>query len=426
MQSLYTHAALFSLLVLALVACPSCRDEPASFDRVVLIVVDTLRRDYVGHYGGRAQTPSMDSLARRGTVFSSAISSFHQTTMSMAALFTGRVPALEFGNGALFPFAFNSKTWCGLFRFSSRDDPCIPQSVVTLAEQLQRAGFETLGVTSNPLLHAPGGFDRGFDTWVEVGRVLLTGRPAKQRALARSRRGELVLRSVKPVLAARSSDHFFLYVHYMDAHDWRLARRSSYAAGVEASDAAVGELLAVLEAEGLVEGTLIVLTADHGEMLAGDDVLSPQIGHSGNPSFEPVLRVPLILAPAVDVPDDRLIRSDQLAGLILQLVGVVPDTDAAGTPTLASDEAFTSEAGWRTYRRGRWKSAWRRDGTAVHLFDLELGEHVDRASLHPDVLAEHQTRLDEIIEQLRNEDVRPPVTIERGDYERLRALGYAE
>ena len=132
------------------------------------------------------------------------------------------------------------------------------------------------------------------------------------------------------------------------------------------------------------------------------------------------------LASNVDVPEERLIRSDQLAGLVLRMVGVEADTDAAGGTVLASDETFTSETGWRTYRRGRWKSAWRRGGGPAHLFDLVLGEHLDRALLHPDVLAEHRTRIAEIAEQLEKKDGRPPTTLEPGDHERLRALGYAE
>lgn len=64
-------------------------------ERIVLIVVDTLRRDHVGVYGAERPTPNFDRIAASGTVFRNAFSSFHATSMSMGALFTGRTPSLE-------------------------------------------------------------------------------------------------------------------------------------------------------------------------------------------------------------------------------------------------------------------------------------------------------------------------------------------
>ena len=181
-----------------------------------------------------------------------------------------------------------------------------------------------------------------------------------------------------------------------------------------------------MRADDLLDDALIVVTADHGEMLESDAVLTRQLGHFGNPSFEPVLRVPLIFSPAVDLPNDRWIRTDQLAALLLRSVAAEPPAPAAGDPLLADDEMFTSEVSWRTYRRGRWKSAWRRDGKTTHLFDLELGEGEDVAASHPEILAEHRARLDEILRQLHDPAALPPGELSPGDYERLKALGYAD
>jgi arylsulfatase A-like enzyme len=412
--------------VLVLVVLVGCAGEVPRFERIVLIVVDTLRRDHLGVYGGPADTPAIDELARRGTTFVNARASFHQTTMSMAALFTGRVPALEWASHAIAPLAFNSSTWCGLHRYAVPGDPCVPTSVRTLSERAGQAGFETLGVVSNPLLHAPAGYERGFDDWAEVGALAAFGRPMKRRALARARRAEAVLAAAERVLRRRDSDRFLLYVHFMDAHDWRLAGRSSYVEGVEASDAGVGALLDLLEEQGLLDGALVVLTADHGEMLPGDPVLVPQRGHTGNPSFEPVLDVPLIVVPEVELPTDRPIRTDQLGGLLLDLVGADAEADGAGSDVLAPDETFTSEMSWRTYRHGHWKSAWRRDGETVHLFDLDQGERTDVASRHPEVLEAHRARIEEITARLGDEQASRPEALDPSDVELLRALGYAD
>ena len=65
--------------------------------RVILIVIDTLRSDHVSCYGSASATPAIDAIAARGQRFTRATSSFHQTSMSMGAMFTGRTPSIETG-----------------------------------------------------------------------------------------------------------------------------------------------------------------------------------------------------------------------------------------------------------------------------------------------------------------------------------------
>ena len=52
--------------LVCLLASVGCEPTPTSFDRVVLIVVDTLRRDHLSLYSGAAETPAIDGLADRG------------------------------------------------------------------------------------------------------------------------------------------------------------------------------------------------------------------------------------------------------------------------------------------------------------------------------------------------------------------------
>ncbi len=85
----------------------------------------------------------------------------------MGALFTGRTPAVEAGDGPAQPWT--SQTWCGLARFASPgEERCVPGALETLAESLSGLGYETLGVTSNLLLYEPAGFARGLDVWEEA------------------------------------------------------------------------------------------------------------------------------------------------------------------------------------------------------------------------------------------------------------------
>ena len=40
-----------------------------SIDRILLLVLDSVRTDYLGYNGGHVRTPNLDALAARSTVF---------------------------------------------------------------------------------------------------------------------------------------------------------------------------------------------------------------------------------------------------------------------------------------------------------------------------------------------------------------------
>ena len=419
------HQWIGLFVVISLMGCSE--PPPQGPDRIILIVVDTLRADRVGAYGGQAATPHMDELARSGQKFSQARSSFHLTTMSMASLFTGRVPSLETGrkNRAL---PYTSETFCGMARFRTDGDAgCIPERLETLAEALRMQGYWTLAVVGNPLLFDPYGYSQGFDEWVEVGRIpggLFRTGSTREHALERT--GKQINAALFKALDERPSDHFFLFAHYLDVHDWP-SQEHAYAKGVEAFDHFLGELLEYLEAESLLEGATVVVTSDHGEEL-GEKHFRDSLGlHFGNPSYEPVLRIPLIVSPARFQSPDRPVRGQDLKAMILSLAE--PKADAQEKIAFQSDrEIFISEQSFQTLQMGRWKSFWPRDGSAPSLVDLRLdpGETVDRASENAAVLARHRSRLDEIEEEHWTSPDLLFLEFSEEDRERLRSLGYLE
>jgi arylsulfatase A-like enzyme len=424
---LRAFALLLAAALAGLTACGGTRDAKAPPpERVVLVVVDTLRRDHLGCYGSANPTPNIDALAARGQRFSNYTAAFHQTSMSMGALFTGRTPSLEF-NRVERPLFWNSSTWCGLNRFAAKgDDLCLPPTLPTLAEALREAGYRTIGIASNQFLYEPSGFSRGFDDWVEVGK-----KPEADGALARLKLPDAsktryfgpVNRAALEALDRRESDRFFLYVHYMDVHDYGNTASGRYAKGVRSVDWAVGDLLAALAERELLEGAVVILTSDHGERLGERHAVPGKPGHTGNPSFQEVLAVPLIVAPATRRDPAVFLRTQDLFGLILEIVGGVAETDA----DLQADELYLSETEYRTYLHGRWKSAVRRSDGQTLLFDLEAdpGEQRDVAGEHPEVAERHRARTDELSERL---SARRAVLerLSEDDRERLRALGYLE
>jgi arylsulfatase A-like enzyme len=418
--------ALLGLLLVLTCAAPGCGSEPAggSPERIVLIVIDTLRRDYLSCYGGAVPTPHIDELARRGQIFEQAYSSFHQTTMSMASLFTGRTPSMDGSGGRRDVLPWTGKNWCGLSRFATPDgrDACVPRSLPTLAERMREAGYETLGVQSNPLLFDDAGFSRGFDSWAELGVSLdLDQLLEEQPPLTREEQSaERVLDQVEAVLAGRQTDRFFLYVHLMDVHDYAAVR---YEEGVRRADLAVGRLLEHLDAEDLSRGAVFILTSDHGERLGERKVMKGMRHHFGNPSFEELLRVPLIVAPAVFEDVHTMVRGDQLFQMLEELAGLSP----TGAADLEDGELFLSERGFLTYRKGKWKSYQLRKSGRLVLIDLEAdpNETADVSQKSKLVQLSHRRRTQVLVEQLGTAEA-PPSELTDQDRARLQALGYLQ
>ncbi len=426
-----TRWFVLGLLLLAgsyAISCGARSSKSPYPDRVVLIVVDMLRRDHVGVYGGRAETPHIDKLAARGQAAPRALASFPSTTMSMGALFTGLTPSIE-SEDAERSLAWTSETWCGLVRVAPPGSTtCVPAGIPTLPERMRAADFETIGITSNSLLYRPAGFERGFDIWEEAGAADPLAESADELGsrLTQGAYGgtsaDSVLSAVRAALGKRSRDRFFLYVHFMDAHDFELAG-VSYAKGVERADAGVGQLLQLLGDQGLLEDSLVVLTSDHGERLGEKHPVEGRDQHFGNPPFDYLLQVPLISAPPLLDPPDFPTRSQDLAELILSRAGGL-----AGRPPLlrAVSEVFLSEWDWQTLRSGDWKAAFRRDGSRALLFDLKEDpeETRDLSEVHPQRLNRLRTRV-----SILARDYSAPSShqkIQPADVERLRSMGYIE
>ena len=196
------------LAFVALLAGASARAaaaEAAKPPNVLLIVVESFRRDHAGCYGyGRDTTPAIDGLAKEGFRFDQAIAPSSWTMPSLAGLFAS-APAAVHGVRA----ATN----------------CVSTEVATLAGELRYNGYQTAGIMSNPMLHRSFGFGAGFDYYDDytipfgAGADLLDA--GKRAATANDAvTGDAVTRLAANWLQkSRDKDRpFFLYAFYFDPH----------------------------------------------------------------------------------------------------------------------------------------------------------------------------------------------------------------
>jgi len=134
------------LLPAALLACSRAAPLPER-PNVLLVVVDTLRPDRLGCYGGAPEnSPNLDELADGFFLFENAQSASPWTAPSLLSLMTG-----------LHPDVHGIKT----FPIPHR----LARGITTLAERLHDVGYETAAFTEGGYARGSFGLDRGFDLY---------------------------------------------------------------------------------------------------------------------------------------------------------------------------------------------------------------------------------------------------------------------
>jgi choline-sulfatase len=306
---------------------------------VVVITIDTLRRDHVAPYGATFETSAASRLAREGMLFERAVSQVPLTLPSHSSLFTGLYPPRHavHDNGGF----------------------VLGKDVTTLAERLLARGYKTAGFVASYVLHSRWGIAQGHETYddsfdyegIESGNLTAVERPA----------GAVVDAAVAWLRQPHRRERpFYLWVHLNDPHEpyappdeYRRRAPSAYAGEVMYADDEVGRLLGALDALNLRRNTVIVYASDHGESL----------GQHGEPThgiflYGATLDVPLIIAPPAGVTigspacalNGRRVRGParlvDVTPTLLDLIGLpVPGgLDGVSLLPLVVDEAATARA----------------------------------------------------------------------------------
>ena len=281
---------------------------------VILLSADALRADHLSCYGYHRETsPVLDDLASESIRFENAYSASSHTREAVPALLTGEYPDVAVDDG---------------YRLATD----------TIASMLSEEGFATGGFHSNPFVSRAYGFDRGFDEFdddLHLGQHKLIA--LAQRALDKlrnrhyARAEEINERSLAWIDSLNDEDPFFLWNHYMDTHgpyeppgdyatlyaDQGLSGRDAqslyqraiddpesiteeeqqllidlYDAEIRYNDKYIGTFLDELRDRGLLEHSLLFVTADHGDAFG-------EHGYYEHPRYlhDEITHVPLFVRP---------------------------------------------------------------------------------------------------------------------------------
>jgi len=325
--------------------------EGKSVSGVVWILLDACRADHLSCYGyGRPTSPNIDALAERGTLFERNYAQAPNTLLSVSTFMTGRYEPVPYQD------ARHQNIWFLLTP---------PEHEVLVSSIFSDNGYATAMFSASPWYTQYSRLGKSFDTfaWLAHGENVTGGSFEK-------RSPELF-----EWLNTHAHEPFFVYIHSLDTHEprfhnnthdtwldpsfpkdrdaelrkWKGAPYSSddrvhirdlYDGAISYADETVGEIVAKLKALGVLESTLIVISADHGEIL-GDD--GETLGHPGTQSYDDLLHVPLIIAGPGFSGGRRVAAKTQNVDIVPSLVDLLSlKTDARfdGTsllPKLASD-----------------------------------------------------------------------------------------
>ncbi len=350
---------------------------------VVVVSMCSVRRDHVDPYVDRGLTPNLARIAARGVHFDQAYAASNFTLASLTAILTGR---------------FGSTT--GVVGW----DKGLVAKVPTLPEVLGYYGYATGGFSINAAsgFRPEYGLDKGFQHLEIIeapsdnpdGRQPTgpTGSGLSAQPLSRWITAQPADQRIFALFHTRTA-HFPFVVHKPSPEEdptgmgrllWgdempsgggqmpgvaggtgvqgvgvsndpnqlrdAVARagteglavwRQHYAASMRRMDADLGVLLQILERTGRLEKTILVVVSDHGESLGDHDELL-----HGDSYFDPIVRVPLIVAVPGLQPDPQarhaLVSHVDLLPTVLELVGAVSPAGIDGVslvPVLQDPEA---------------------------------------------------------------------------------------
>ncbi len=338
---------------------PSRADAKGKYN-VVFVIVDTLRADRLGCYGySRPTSPRIDRIAAESTLFERAVVQAPYTWTSFGSYFTGKYPRKH-----------------GLLKM----DPTVyfsPKTNLTLQKVLQDNGYRT-GAFLTGMLSNASGLLSGFETYLES---MVARDVVNRRSMWSLFRSELVLHMLftkvrqaldKTYVADEAVDwigenrdaRFFALVHLYSTHTpydpgkehdlfspgykgglhrftnehteaimsgaWKpnagdVQRINDlYDGAVHEADAMVGGIYEYLTHHGLIDDTVFVVAADHGEELGEHDLWEHNWMYNTNQRVPLIVKVPNGVGRGlrVDVP----VEAVDVMPTILDLLGIASPT----------------------------------------------------------------------------------------------------
>jgi arylsulfatase len=295
---------------------------------IIMVIVDAVRSDHLSSYGYARQTsPNLDTwFGSQGARFDHSLSTTVWTYPSNAAILSGRSPS---NTGTI--------SW-----YSN----ALPGDVTLLSQYLQTAGYYTAGFVTTGFLRETRGFNRGFDYYDDS---LTYNHPSSYRGVAEE------LNDLATAWLDNWSAYtqpLFLLLYYFDPHTWYYAPppydtmydpdyagpltaevyadaqevvagniiptpediehlKAIYDGEITYFDDYLHQMMSYLDNKQLLDNSLVLLTADHGDSFGEHG----KWNHGGG-LYHEELRVPLYMRYPGVIPAGHVV-TDPVQGIDL-------------------------------------------------------------------------------------------------------------
>ena len=320
-------------------------DQP----NIILIVLDTLRKDVLPMYGGNAYTPNLNEFAKDAVVFPNAIAPSPWTVPSHMSFFTGKY-AIEHSVHEDNEMIFGNNIDKKVSEYSGK----------LFWEILNNKGYNTLSFSANPYISPDSGFNKNwnyirsnfiyypinYENIIE--EYIGYGKKTSKMFLNFSKKGDLksilrylnTYRNVKKYLKINNfpllkgsnliindiinsyvEEPFFIFLNFMEVHEpltnYEMHRdiiglhyldllglkkipknkinliKNNYIKALRNLDEQIGFLIKFFKNKKIYDDPLIIVTSDHGQALKESRRFS-YYGH-GNFLYNELIEVPLII-----------------------------------------------------------------------------------------------------------------------------------
>jgi choline-sulfatase len=270
------------------------------FKNVLLVVVDTLRRDRLHLYGNpRPTSPFLDALAQQSAVFRQAYANGVRSHRSIPSILTGRYPSrLRMADAATELMTL------------------LPVNL-TLPERLTPLGYDAAAFILEKYFEGQQGLAQGFD-FFNPRRVDPAYRDWSKP------QGEAVVNATSRWISERNGRPWVAWTHLYDPHlYWHDTpfgpdEKARYDAAVLYVDTQLKRLVEAVKAQPDGAQTVVVVTADHGQGLGTHG----EWGH-GQQLWDEDIHVPMVIhAPGLPAQDIQgVVQNVDLVPTLLNLLG---------------------------------------------------------------------------------------------------------
>jgi arylsulfatase A-like enzyme len=351
---------------------------------ILLIAIDTLRADRLSCYGYQKKTtPNLDRFAREGIKFNNFFSQNSFTQPAFTTIYSGK-----------YPITHNIVAQDG--------DVDLDDKISLLPEILQDNGYKTAAIDN--LEFMKDWFTRGYDRYINPCKIESINPYVGIKA-------EIISDYAIDWLADNYQENFFLFLHYWDPHmpylpptnqdekfrtesvkDGRTLKdvmrepvysfvsqfykedidigevQYKYDAEINYMDQEINRVVQFLIDQQVLDDTLVLFTADHGESLGEHGIYFDHIG-----LYDQSIQIPLIIRYpnlAVGKEINSLTEQVDLAPTILDIAGLKDNDTIAemegqsllslikGKQDKKTDYIYANESSWqckRTIRSKKWK-----------------------------------------------------------------------